>query len=38
MKKKNNTKRKGTNAAKQFMYMALWKEEPPQKKKKVKAY
>lgn len=38
MKKRNNIKRKATNSLKQFAYMAMWKEEPPKKKKKVKSY
>lgn len=38
MKKKKNMVKKATNAAKQFVYMAIWREEPPKKYKKVKAY
>lgn len=38
MKKKNKLKRKATNSLKQAMYMAIWKEEPPKRCKKVKCY
>lgn len=37
MRKRNNLKRKATNALKQVAYLAIWKEEIPKGKKKVRA-
>jgi len=37
MRRKNNIfKRKATNSLKQAVYMGIWREEPPSRKKKVK--
>lgn len=33
---KSRYKRKATNSMKQFMYLALWQEDVPKEKKKVK--